>query len=40
MKETEKYIDIDKSQYIISESNKEAPNTWMLKLKRWILKNL
>ena len=31
---------ITKSQYIISESNKEAPDTWMLKLKRWILRNL
>lgn len=40
MKETGKYIDVDKIQYIISESNKEAPDTWVLKLKRWLLRNL
>lgn len=40
IKETEKYIDVDKNQYIVSESNKKATDTWLVKLKRWILINL
>lgn len=40
VKETEKYINVDRNQYIVSESKKEAPDTWILKLKRWVLKNL
>lgn len=40
IKETEQYVNIDKDNYIIPKNGKDPSDSWMIKLKRWILKNL
>ena len=40
VEETEKYIDVDKDKYRVSGLNIKSTDSWMIKMKRWMLKNL
>lgn len=40
VEETEKYIDVDKVKYRASGLNIKSTDSWMIKIKRWMLKNL
>ena len=40
VEETKKYIDVDENNYVIPENRKDTSDSWIIKLKRWVLKNL
>lgn len=40
IQETKKYAEVDENNYVISEDKKVSSDSWMIKLKRWVLKNL
>lgn len=40
IKDTKKYIAVDENKYVIPKNRQDTSNSWIIKLKRWILKNL